>query len=170
MFTVLLTFHLLLCLTLIGLVLLQQGKGADMGAAFGGGGNNTVFGASGGADFITKVTTWSAILFMVTSILLVRNYVSMGSELMPSAETSGGSPLAGSVMDGLEQKGKASAPASAVPPVSSAPSLDNSAVPAAAAPAAKAPAAKDNAAAKAPAGKSANAASAGAQTKEEPKK
>ena len=45
------------------LVLLQQGKGADVGAAFGSGSSNTVFGASGSAPFLTKLTTWLAILF-----------------------------------------------------------------------------------------------------------
>ena len=52
-------------LALIGLVLLQQGKGADVGAAFGSGSSGTVFGSSGGANFLTKVTTFSAVLFFV---------------------------------------------------------------------------------------------------------
>lgn len=100
MFAILLTVHLVLCMVLIGLVLLQQGKGADMGAAFGGG-SNTVFGASGATDFITKVTTYSAILFMVTSILLVREYVAMGSGPIKATGTTQANPLAGSVMDGV---------------------------------------------------------------------
>ncbi len=58
---------------LIGLVLIQQGKGADMGAAFGGG-SNTLFGASGATAFITKLTTGIAVAFMVTSILLINLY------------------------------------------------------------------------------------------------
>ena len=61
---------LLICLVadalaLGGLVLLQQGKGADIGAAFGAGGANTVFGSSGAASFLTKLTTWLAIGFFV---------------------------------------------------------------------------------------------------------
>ena len=49
------------------LILLQQGKGADIGAAFGSGGANTVFGSSGGASFLSKLTTWLAIgFFLVT--------------------------------------------------------------------------------------------------------
>jgi len=50
-------------IALTALVLLQQGKGADVGAAFGSGSSNTIFGASGGAPFLTKLTTWLAILF-----------------------------------------------------------------------------------------------------------
>ncbi len=61
---------LLICLiadavALGALVLLQQGKGADIGAAFGAGGANTVFGSSGSASFLTKLTTWLAIGFFV---------------------------------------------------------------------------------------------------------
>lgn len=95
MFTVILVIHTLLCLLLIGLVLIQQGKGADMGAAFGGG-SNTVFGAGGAADFITRLTTGVAIAFMATSILLVRAY---SSRTQVSSVTTA-DPLAGSVMEG----------------------------------------------------------------------
>ena len=52
---------------LIGLVLLQQGKGADVGAAFGSGSSGTVFGSSGGANFLTRLTTFFAVLFFVLS-------------------------------------------------------------------------------------------------------
>ncbi len=75
-FYVILFAHCALCAVLVGLVLLQQGKGADAGATFGGGGSNTVFGAAGAADFITKLTTSLAIGFMVTSILLVNAFQS----------------------------------------------------------------------------------------------
>ena len=61
--------HLFICVFLILIVLLQQGKGADVGATFGGGGN-TMFGASGADTFLTKVTTFVAICFMVTSVVL----------------------------------------------------------------------------------------------------
>ena len=54
-------------LALIGLVLLQQGKGADVGAAFGSGASGTVFGSSGGANFLTRLTTLFAVLFFVLS-------------------------------------------------------------------------------------------------------
>ena len=61
--TVLLTLLSLDAIALTTLVLLQQGKGADVGAAFGSGSSNTIFGASGSAPFLTKLTTWLAILF-----------------------------------------------------------------------------------------------------------
>ena len=57
-------------LALIGLVLLQQGKGADVGAAFGSGSSGTVFGSSGGANFLTRLTTFFAVVFFVLSFSL----------------------------------------------------------------------------------------------------
>ena len=54
-------------LALIGLILIQQGKGADVGAAFGSGSANTVFGGAGSASFMTKVTSWLAISFFILS-------------------------------------------------------------------------------------------------------
>ena len=63
------SLHICICVLLIVLVLLQQGKGADAGVTFGGGGN-TVFGASGADNFITRFTTVLACCFMVTSVYL----------------------------------------------------------------------------------------------------
>jgi len=60
--------HILAALILIGVVLLQQGKGADVGAAFGGGSSQTVFGSRGAGNFLTKMTTLFVILFMVSSV------------------------------------------------------------------------------------------------------
>lgn len=70
MFTVLVIIHVIVCIALILIVLLQSGKGADMGAAFGGGSSQTLFGSSGGATFLTKLTTGAAIVFMLTSLSL----------------------------------------------------------------------------------------------------
>ena len=70
MFTALLILQVVLGLTIIGLVLLQQGKGADMGAAFGAGSAGTVFGARGGGSFFTRTTAVLATLFFINSILL----------------------------------------------------------------------------------------------------
>jgi preprotein translocase subunit SecG len=70
MTTLLIIIHILVCLFLIGIVLLQQGKGADMGATFGGGSNQTVFGADGPMPILSKITTASAVIFMVTSLTL----------------------------------------------------------------------------------------------------
>ncbi len=64
------TVHILVCLGLIVVVLLQTGKGTDMGAAFGGGSSTTVFGSSGAGNFLTRMTTGMAVVFMVTSLTL----------------------------------------------------------------------------------------------------
>ena len=70
MMTVILVLHFMVCFVLITVVLLQRGKGADLGAALGGGGANTVFGSRGAGNFLTKLTTGSAIVFMFTSLTL----------------------------------------------------------------------------------------------------
>ncbi|MBI9076875.1 MAG: preprotein translocase subunit SecG [Desulfatibacillum sp.] len=71
MYTVLITvLHIVVCIALILIVLLQTGKGADMGAAFGGGSSQTVFGSTGPAGFLSKGTTAAAVIFMITSLLL----------------------------------------------------------------------------------------------------
>lgn len=62
--------HILISLFIIGVVLLQSGKGAEMGASFGSGGSQSVFGAGGGGNFMTKLTTTAAIIFMLTSLSL----------------------------------------------------------------------------------------------------
>jgi len=69
--TVLITIvHVVVCLFLIAVVLLQSGKSGDLAAAFGGQGSQTAFGPRGAATALSKATTWSAIIFMVTSITL----------------------------------------------------------------------------------------------------
>src|SRR5271167_2438403 len=60
--------HIIVSFFLIGVVLLQQGKSADLAGAFGGQGSQTAFGPRGAANLLTKVTTWAAIVFMFTSI------------------------------------------------------------------------------------------------------
>jgi preprotein translocase subunit SecG len=62
--------HVIVCLFLIIVVLLQSGKSADIAAAFGGMGSQTAFGPRGAATVLSKATTWSAVIFMVTSITL----------------------------------------------------------------------------------------------------
>ena len=62
--------HVIVSLFLIGVVLIQQGKSADLAGAFGGQGSQTAFGPRGAANLLTKMTTWAAIIFMVTSISL----------------------------------------------------------------------------------------------------
>ena len=68
--TILTVVHLFLALGLIGLVLIQHGKGADMGAAFGSGASATVFGARGSGNFLSRTTAILASLFFVTSMVL----------------------------------------------------------------------------------------------------
>jgi preprotein translocase subunit SecG len=62
--------HVIVCLFLITVVLLQSGKSGDIAAAFGGMGSQTAFGPRGAATVLTKATTWCAIIFMVTSVTL----------------------------------------------------------------------------------------------------
>ena len=69
MTTILLVIYLLAAAGLIGLVLIQQGKGADMGASFGAGASNTVFGASGSGNFLTKMTAIFATVFFVVALV-----------------------------------------------------------------------------------------------------
>src|SRR5689334_24646573 len=64
------TIHVIVCIFLIVVVLLQSGKSADIAAAFGGAGSQTAFGPRGAATILSKATTWSAIIFMLTSISL----------------------------------------------------------------------------------------------------
>lgn len=68
--SIILIVHVLLALAVIGLVLLQQGKGADAGASFGGGASQTVFGSQGSGNFLTRTTAILATLFFVTSFAL----------------------------------------------------------------------------------------------------
>lgn len=68
MTTLLVILHVIVCLFLIGVVLLQQGKSSDIAGAFGGAGSQTAFGPRGASNLLTRLTTWSAIIFMLTSI------------------------------------------------------------------------------------------------------
>jgi len=69
MYTAVLVIHLVVCIFLIFIILLQSSKGAEMGAAFGGS-NQTLFGSRGAATFLSKLTTAAAVLFMITSLSL----------------------------------------------------------------------------------------------------
>ena len=86
-----LVVHILICLFLVIVILLQAGKGADMGAAFGAGSSQTLFGARGAATFLSKLTTITAMLFLVTSVSLAmihRNRTKLGSSQSVVTETS----------------------------------------------------------------------------------
>jgi preprotein translocase subunit SecG len=82
--TFLLIIHILVCLSLIGIVLIQGGKGAEVGATFGAGASNTIFGAAGGQSFLGKLTTGAAVIFMLTSLALAIFWGEPGStSIMP---------------------------------------------------------------------------------------
>ena len=68
--TVIVVVHVIVAVAIVGLVLLQQGKGADAGASFGSGSSQTVFGASGGGNFLVRATTVAATIFFATSLSL----------------------------------------------------------------------------------------------------
>ena len=84
----LVVLHVMVCLVLVLVVLLQRGKGSDVGAALGGGGGNTIFGSRGAGNFLTKLTTGSAVIFMLTSLSLAylgnqnSNPLDMGDDLL----------------------------------------------------------------------------------------
>lgn len=99
--TILLVIHVLIALALIGLVLIQHGKGADMGAAFGSGASTTVFGARGAGSFLTRTTAVLAALFFATSLGLA--FLATRMSQAPS----------GSVVDSLQTP--AAVPATALP-------------------------------------------------------
>jgi preprotein translocase subunit SecG len=84
------TVHILVCFFLVIVVLLQSGKSGDIAAAFGGMGSQTAFGPRGAATALSKATTWSAVLFMVTSITL-----SIFAVRRSGSSTSSGSVLSG---------------------------------------------------------------------------
>ncbi len=91
MFALLLVIHILACFTMIGVILLQSGKGAEMGAAFGGS-SQTLFGSRGAATFLSKVTVVAAAVFMLTALSLAvmskeRSVASSLQELQQSSET-----------------------------------------------------------------------------------
>lgn len=91
------TAHVLLAVVLIVLVLLQHGKGADMGAAFGSGSAGSLFGASGSANFLSRVTSITAAMFFATS---------MGLTYLSANQTKDVSVM--SIMDQIEETEKVS--------------------------------------------------------------
>lgn len=67
--------HVIICLFLVGVVLLQQGKSADLAGTFGGQGSQTAFGPRAAANLLTRMTSWAAALFMITSLTLTVLYL-----------------------------------------------------------------------------------------------
>lgn len=107
MFIALVILHTLLCLAIVGIVLLQSGKGADIGSAFGGAGSQAVFGSMGTPTVLSKITTVVTVLFLVTSFSLAM----LGSDRSKSVIRETPAPVSAPT----------SAPAPAVAPAPAAP-------------------------------------------------
>ncbi len=93
MSTLLIILHVIVSLALIFIVLLQSGKGAEIGVSLGGGASQTIFGAGGGKNFMHRVTVSAAVIFMLTSLTLAYFYGQPGSssimpaQVAPAADT-----------------------------------------------------------------------------------
>ena len=111
--SVLLVLHLLVAAGICGFVLLQHGKGADMGAAFGSGSAGSVFGAAGSANFLSRTTAWLAAVFFLTSVGLTY----LGTQ---HARSVGGAavPGCGQLVAHRHRSGRARASAAASAPTS----------------------------------------------------
>ena len=86
---VILVIHLLIAFAIIGMILLQQGKGADAGASFGAGASQTLFGSGGTWNFFSKTTAILATLFFATSFglaVIAKNSAGIGEEVLPAIE------------------------------------------------------------------------------------
>ncbi|MGD0962872.1 MAG: preprotein translocase subunit SecG [Candidatus Acidiferrales bacterium] len=97
---ILLTLHVLVCFVLVIVIMLQSGNAADLAGAFGGAGSQTAFGPRGAATFLSRATTWCAIVFMMTSLTL-------SVKRAPTGSFSTGSIL---------EQTQSSAPAKSTPP------------------------------------------------------
>ena len=97
MLTLILVVQMLSALAMIGLILIQHGKGADMGAAFGSGGSGSLFGATGGANFLSRTTAVLAAVFFVCTLLLAyfsnARPAATGSVLEGAAVTAPAAPV-----------------------------------------------------------------------------
>lgn len=105
---IVLIVHLVLALTIIGLILLQQGKGADMGASFGAGASQTLFGSDGSGNVLTRATAWLAALFFATSF---------GLAMIATQKTRMSDELDLVIPPSVQQPTRDQAPASDVPAV-----------------------------------------------------
>ena len=105
-------FHVLVAAAIIGLVLLQHGKGADMGSGFGGGASSSLFGATGSANFLSRTTAVLAAVFFVTSLglaYLATNRGESGAGVMDAVKEQPAVPAAGTQPATPESKPAASA-------------------------------------------------------------
>ena len=116
LFYVIVFFHVIACLFLIAVVLLQQGKGQDLASAFGGGGTQTAFGPRGSATVLSRATTILAALFVVTSLALSIVRPRTGGVLDQVAEPAPVASPAASTAPPTTVPAGAAAPAEAPPP------------------------------------------------------
>jgi preprotein translocase subunit SecG len=120
----LVTLHIIICALLIVVIMLQSGEAADLAGAFGGAGSQTAFGPRGAATFLSKATTWCAIMFMLTSMALTMHQnstaASTGSSVLQQfSKTSKSAPA----VPAPASPASAPAPAPAIPaPAAPAPS------------------------------------------------
>lgn len=110
MATFFLVIHIIVSFLLIFIVLVQGGKGADMGAAFGGGSSQTVFGGRGAATFLNKMTTGVAVVFMLTSLLLAISAVKGKSVVRQSAPPPVSAPAPAGQSAGVPEGGSLTPP------------------------------------------------------------
>jgi preprotein translocase subunit SecG len=105
---ILVTLHVLVCFVLIVVIMLQSGNAADLAGAFGGAGSQTAFGPRGAATFLSRATTWCAIVFMMTSLTLA----------FKREPTAAGATSTGSILEQTQKSGAAPAkPATPPPPI-----------------------------------------------------
>jgi preprotein translocase subunit SecG len=105
-------FFVLLCLVLIIVVLLQSGKAADLAGAFGGAGSQTAFGPRGAANFLSRATTWCAVMFMICALALVLRQdrtVSQGSSVLENTSRSAPKKSAPAPVQPVQQPAQAPA-------------------------------------------------------------
>jgi preprotein translocase subunit SecG len=119
--TLILVVQMLSALVMIGLILIQHGKGADMGAAFGSGGSGSLFGATGSANFLSRTTAVLAAVFFVCTLLLayfsnLRPEASSGSVLEGSAITAPAAPVDSSTAAQIPGNTPTAKPDNSVPP------------------------------------------------------
>ncbi len=104
MFSMVLTVHVIVGLSVIGLVLMQHGKGADMGAAFGSGSSGSLFGSSGSANFLSRTTAVLATVFFLTSLGL--SYIASNKPAAPSSVMESAVPAAPQAADQVPANGQ----------------------------------------------------------------
>lgn len=133
MFNLLLVVQILSSLAIISLVLLQQGKGADMGSAFGSGSAGSLFGATGAANFMSRATKWAAVVFFISTIGLayVANRGNTGQDtgiMQNFTQTAPVAPPAGSAVPGVAPAAPVGAPAAPAVPLNAVPGVPASPV------------------------------------------